>query len=676
MFKRKFNITVLIAIVFSFSSIYAQSQYNLMPMPKSIEYLDGEFVLEESFELRFDKFNSANLKEYSTRFLKHLSNKTGLFFSNIYLDENSNNTPSFVVSVEREGKLQLGENESYYLEIKSNEIILKAESEFGAYNGLETLLQLLEVKNGNYIFPNVKIEDKPRFPWRGLMIDVARHFMPVDVIKRNIDGMSAVKMNVLHLHLADDQGFRIESKTYPKLHEISSDGLYFSQAQMKDIINYAGKRGIRIVPEFDVPGHATSWIAAYPELSSSDTVYTLERKWGIFDPTLNPIKQSTYTFLENLFSEMTELFPDDYFHIGGDENNGKSWNKNTDIVKFKNDNGFKTNLELQNYFNKRVLNILNKLNKKMIGWDEILVPGLPKNAVIQSWRGKGSLVNASQNGYQVLLSNGYYIDLIKPTDEHYLNDPIAADMKLTLEQEKMILGGEATMWAEYVNLETIDSRIWPRTAAIAERFWSPNSINDVDDMYRRLDKIEYHLEEYGLTHLKNRDMLLRRLTDNKNIKSLKILLTAIEPLKGYKRGSKKEYTSYSPLSRVVDASYPDPKEARIFTQNINSFLNDKSSINVYNNIMDQLEIWNVNHDNLTPIIEQSPILKEIESLSEDLERVTDLGKILMDVILNNKIISDEEKNEYKNILEKCKQDRGQVEIIIIEPIENLLARVL
>lgn len=676
MLNRKSNITVLISFIILFSSIYAQPLHNLMPMPKSIEFLDGEFVLEESFELRIDKFNSPNLKEYSTRFLKHLSNKTGFFFSNVYLDEKSNNTPAFLISVEREGKLELRENESYYLEIKSNEIILKAESEFGAYHGFETLLQLLEVKNGNYIFPNVKIADEPRFPWRGLMIDVARHFMPVDVIKRNIDGMSAVKMNVLHLHLADDQGFRVESNTYPKLHEQASDGLYFSQAQIKDIINYAGKRGIRVVPEFDVPGHATSWIVAYPELASINSEYTLERNWGVFDPTLNPIKENTYTFLENLFSEMTELFPDDYFHIGGDENNGKSWNENPEIIKYKNINGFKTNIELQNYFSKRVLNILDKLNKKMIGWDEILVPGLPKNAVVQSWRGKGSLVYAAQNGYQVLLSNGYYIDLIKPTDEHYLNDPITADMNLTAQQEKMILGGEATMWAEYVTPETIDSRIWPRTAAIAERFWSPNSINDVDDMYKRLDKIEYHLEEYGLTHLKNRDMLLRRLTDNKNIKPLKILLTAIEPLKGYKRGSKKEYTSYSPLSRVVDASYPDPKEARIFNTNINTFLNDKSAISVYNNIVDQLEIWNSNHNKLAPIIEQSPILREIESLSKDLERVTDIGKILMDAILNNSVITDEEKIEYKNILEKCKQDRGQVEIIIIEPIEKLLVGVL
>lgn len=677
MLKRKFYITVHISIILFFSSIYSQPQHNLMPVPNSVEYLDGDFVLEESFKLRFNKLSSINLKEYSTRFLKHLSNKTGLFFSNVYLNENTdNNSDGLLVSVERDGNLHLGENESYSLEINSNKIILKAETEFGAYNGLETLLQLLEVKNGSYIFPNVKIKDEPRFPWRGLMIDVARHFMPVDVIKRNIDGMSAVKMNVLHLHLADDQGFRIESYTYPNLHKKSSDRLYFSQEQMKDIISYAGKRGIRVVPEFDVPGHATSWIVAYPELASSDTAYSLERKWGVFDPTLNPIKQSTYTFLENLFKEMTEIFPDEYFHIGGDENNGKSWNGNQEIVKFKNDNGFKTNLELQNYFSKKVLNILNKLNKKMIGWDEILVPGLPKNAVIQSWRGKKALVSAAQNEYQVLLSNGYYIDLIKPTDEHYLNDPITADMNLTSQQESMILGGEATMWAEYVTHETIDSRIWPRTAAIAERFWSPGNINDVEDMYRRLDKIEYHLEEYGLTHLKNRDMLLRRLTDNKNIEPLKELLTAIEPLKGYKRGSRKKYTSYSPLSRVVDASYPDPKEVRVFCNNIDVLLNDKSAVNVYTNILEQLKIWNSVHDKLTPIIEQSPILKEIEPLSYDLERVTEIGKILVEAIVNNKVITEEEKNKYKNILNECKPDRGQVEIMIIEPIENILSSLL
>ena len=663
----------IIILLICYSAINGQTLHNLLPIPKSIEFIDGEYKLDEQFEVEFKALNSEELSAYTTRFLKHLSNKTGLFFPNIYLDENRRDTKkSLIISVKRKGELKLGENESYYLEITPSKILLNAETEFGAYNALETLLQLLEVKNGDYIFPNVKIYDEPRFPWRGLMIDVARHFMPVDVIKRNIDGMSAVKMNVLHLHLADDQGFRIESKTYPKLHEKASDGFYFSHEQMKDIIDYAAKRGIRVVPEFDVPGHGTSWIVAYPELASRDTMYSLERKWGVFDPTLNPIKENTYTFLENLFKEMIEIFPDEYFHIGGDENNGKSWSENSDIIKFKNENGINTTLELQNYFTNKVLKILEKFNRKMIGWDEILVPGLPKNVVVQSWRGKKALIFAAQNGYQVMLSNGYYIDLIQSTEYHYLNDPISADMNLTPEEESMILGGEATMWAEYINHETIDSRIWPRTAAIAERFWSPKKIVDVDDMYRRLEKIEFHLEEYELTHLKNRDMLLRRLSNNNDITPLKQLLTAIEPLKGYKRGGSANYTSYSPLSRVVDASYPDPKEIRDFNKNVDSFLADKNSKSIYNSITNQLLVWNSNHNDLLPVIEKSPILNEIEALSLDLERVTLIAQTALDVIFYDKSIHEKEIKRFREILKECKAPRGQVEIMIIPSIEKLL----
>jgi hexosaminidase len=204
-------------------------------MPKTIEVLDGEFILNDKFGLSFGKFKSENLSQYSTRFLKHLANKTGLFFSNIYLDRNLKEEPVFKIDVIGQAQLKLGENESYKLEILNNKILLNAETEVGAYRGLETLLQLLTVNDGNYIFPNLKIVDEPRFPWRGLMIDVSRHFMPIDVIKRNIDGMAAVKLNVLHLHLSDDQGFRVESKVLPKLHQLASDGLYFTQSEIKEI---------------------------------------------------------------------------------------------------------------------------------------------------------------------------------------------------------------------------------------------------------------------------------------------------------------------------------------------------------------------------------------------------------------------------------------------------------
>jgi hexosaminidase len=643
-----------------------------MPIPKTIEKLEGEFILNDKFDISFGKFKSANLTQYSTRFLKHLANKTGLFFPNIYLDKSLIEEPVFEINVERQAELKLGENESYELEIFNNKLILSAVTEIGAFRGLETLLQLLSVKDGDYVFPNIKIIDKPRFPWRGLMIDVSRHFMPLDVIKRNIDGMAAVKLNVLHLHLSDDQGFRVESKSLPKLHQVASDGLYFTNAEIKEIVLYASKRGIRVVPEFDIPGHTTSWIVAYPELASRDTTLSLERKWGICDPTLNPIKQYTYEFLGKFIEEMVTLFPDEYFHIGGDENNGVEWNNNEDILAFKSKMGFETTLELQNYFNQKVLQILQKHEKKMIGWDEILVPELPKNVVIQSWRGKNTLDLAAKNGYQVLLSNGYYIDLIQPTEYHYLNDPIPEELELTNDQEKMILGGEATMWAEYVSYETIDSRIWPRTAAIAERFWSTRDTKDVEDMYRRIEKIDLHLEEFGLLHIKNREMLLRRLANGQNIESLKILISAIEPLKEYERGGGREYTSYSPLSRLVDAAYPDPKSARVLDKFVQKYLENKTFDKLYQRLKVQLTEWHNNHVNLLPIIENSPILKEIESLSYDLSIVAEIGLTSLEAINENTTTSAGWKKKSTEILKNCRAPRGENEIMITDSVQELV----
>src|SRR5216683_1821921 len=215
--------------------------------------------------------------------------------------------------------------------------------------------------------------------------------------------------------------------------------------------------------------------------------------------------------------------------------------------------GIKDNHALQAYFNQRLLKILQKHGKKMIGWDEILHPDLPKDAVIQSWRGQAALAEAAKKGYNGILSNGYYIDLIFTAAQHYRADPLPADSPLTPEEAKHVLGGEATMWGEWVSPETIDSRIWPRTAAIAERLWSPRNVKDVDDMYRRLDAISMQLEELGLTHEKNVDMLLRRMATTENIDPLKTLVSLVEPVKEYRRAREHPATMLTPLTRLIDA---------------------------------------------------------------------------------------------------------------------------
>jgi len=302
---------------------------------------------------------------------------------------------------------QLGEDESYSLTVTSSKAQLIAPTTLGVMRGLQTFLQLVQVSPQGFAVPAVTIEDKPRFPWRGLMIDSSRHFMPVEVIERNLDAMAAVKLNVFHWHLSDNQGFRVESQHFPKLQEMGSDGLFYTQEQIREIVAYAHERGIRVVPEFDMPGHCTSWFVGYPELASGPGPYSIVRQFGVFDPAMDPTSESTYKFLDKFIGEMAKLFPDRFFHIGGDEVNGKQWDSNPKIQEFMHAHGLKNNGDLQGYFNQRLQKIVAKHGKVMEGWDEILRPDMPKAIVIQSWRGQKSLADAAQQGYRGILSSGY-----------------------------------------------------------------------------------------------------------------------------------------------------------------------------------------------------------------------------------------------------------------------------
>ncbi len=649
-----------------------QNHHYLMPVPQKFELDDDHFRLTEKFTITMNGDCHPRLYRAATRTLRRLGGRTGLFFPQDFITaENAPARADMMIQVKRPGKVELGEDENYHLNITAKQIILEAETDIGALRGLETLLQLLDADQDGYYFRGARVQDSPRFPWRGLLIDACRHFMPVDVIKRNLDGMAAVKMNVLHWHLTEDQGFRVECQTWPKLHELGSDGFYYTQAQIKDIIGYADDRGIRVVPEFDMPGHATSWLTAYPELASAPGPYTIERKWGIMDPTMDPAKEFTYEFLDAFFKEMSALFPDDYIHIGGDENNGKHWDANPDIRQFKKNNNIPDNHALQSYFNNRVLKILTRYGKKMVGWDEILHPDMPTTIVIQSWRGREAMIEAARKGYQVMLSNGYYIDLMQPTDFHYLNDPVPADTPLNPDEQKFILGGEATMWSEFVSPETVDSRIWPRTAAIAERFWSPGSVRDVNDMYRRLEYVSFRLEELGLLHIKNKGMMLRRLTNNTDVSALEILVSVIEPVKIYTRGAQRAYTQQSPLTRVADVAAADAKTARLFRELVDDYVNHPSQKKL-DKMKAALNVWKANHEKLLHTIKRSPVLKEIESLSADLSACAKIGLEAIALIEINEKPEKVWVDNYLDILEKAKAPRGQTELMIVEAIEKLL----
>lgn len=634
----------------------------MMPYPKEIALTGDHFRLTKDFDISIFGIEDSDLQMYASRVLRRLSGRTGLFFPQDYITNASRNDSSDLkIYVERAGKLVINEDESYYLSISSSSVMLKAQTTFGVMRGLETILQMLGSDEQGYYLTGARVTDEPRFTWRGLMIDVCRHWMPMDVVKRNIDAMAAVKLNVLHLHLSEDQGFRIESKKYPQLHLLGSDGDYYTQEEIKTIIRYAAARGIRVYPEFDVPGHTTAWFVAFPELASAPGPYKIERNWGVFDPTMNPTIERTYEVLDTLFTEMAALFPDEYFHIGGDENNGKQWNANEDIQKFMKEKGIKDNHELQAMFNKRMLEILTRNGKKMIGWDEIFQPELPKDIVIHSWRGVKYLFEGARKGYMGILSNGYYIDLIQPAEYHYLNDPAPVDSSLTPEERARILGGEVTSWAELVTPETIDSRIWPRTAAIAERLWSPGTLRDVESMYSRMEYISYQLEETGILHIKNYDMMLRRLTGYRDITALKKFVDIVEPVKIYTRHRQGvKYTSYSPYTRVVDAARPESMISRRVRKLFEELMagNTKNAAELKALLKDIKE----RQIAVKEILQISPVLREMQPMSENLAKLAQLGIEAVDIYLSKRKPAPGWHKKVEPILLEAEKPYGQTEI--------------
>jgi hexosaminidase len=668
----------LITQLTALGSPLGREQLILMPVPMQLELGEGTFRLGAEFTVAVDGPASTRAFNATTRMLRRLSGRTGLFLIQDFIgsDDTAGEAPCRI-SWQQVGKVELGMDESYTLEVKPEGIELAAVTDIGVVRGLETMLQLLQADQTGYFLPTVSITDAPRFPWRGLLIDACRHFMPVEMIKRNLDGMAAVKMNVLHWHLSENQGFRVECKTWPKLHELGSDGMYYTQAQIREVLDYADERGIRVMPEFDIPGHSTSWLVAYPELAAAPGPYTIDRRWGILDPTMDPTKEEVYDFLDAFFKEMTALFPDEYWHIGGDEVNGVQWDANENIQAFIAENGLEDNHGLQAHFNRRVLELLTRYDKRMVGWDEIFHPDIPTSIVIHSWRGKQALVEAARKGYQSILSNGYYIDMIYPAEVHYLNDPLPPDTNLTPEQAANILGGEATMWAELVTPENVDSRIWPRLAAIAERLWSSVEVTDVDDMYRRLETVSLQLEELGLQHEKNFDLMLRRLTNGGDTEPLRVLMGVIEPIKVYTRHRQPwRYYSYSPLTRVVDAARPDAPDAREFRGLVHRYLEDhKAGLKApgkATKIRAWLHLWQDNHTRLKDSIAQSPILQEIEATSEDLAAISAVGLDALKYLEKGRRAKSPWVVQQRQVLEAAQTQASEVELMVLPVIDQMV----
>ncbi len=652
-----------------------EGSFNLMPVPASVQPREGKLPITPTFAVAVTGNTEVRLQHAVEIFTERLHEETGMLPVDVGLtDVSKANLVIRTEAISRDVQ-EPGEDESYALDVSSTRATLSAANTLGAMRGLETFLQLVEVTPEGFAVPAVTIRDQPRFPWRGLMIDVSRHFIPLEVLKRNLDAMAAVKMNVFHWHLSDDQGFRVESRRFPNLQQMGSDGLYYTQEEVRELIAYARDRGIRVVPEFDMPGHTTAWFVGYPELSGKPGTYSITRTWGIFDAAMDPTQERTYRFLDEFIGEMAKLFPDPYFHIGGDEVNGKQWDANPKIQAFMHLHSLKNNQDLQAYFNTRVQELVRRHGKTMVGWDEILRPDLPKTIVVQSWRGQASLAEASKQGYRGLLSYGYYLDLMWPAARHYAVDPLgdgASD--LNAEQRSRVLGGEACMWSEYASPENIDARIWPRAAVIAERLWSAPTVQDVASMYARMEILRRRLDLLRLTHDSVYPLMLRRIAGSDDPGPVRVLADVVEPVKDYAREelALTPATSSSPLNRLVDTARPESATAREFSEMVDQYVAGKADGATKDRMRALLMTWRDNQTKLQPLATKSFLLQEVIPISQNLSALAAGGLQAMDYISGGQTASAEWTKELLALAEQAKKPQAQLLLMVAPPIEKLV----
>ncbi len=399
-------------------------------------------------------------------------------------------------------------DEAYALDIGDDGVAIRASTPTGAWWGLQTVRQLL--MDGRTL-PALHIEDEPRFGWRGMLLDCGRHMMSVDYVKKAIDRLALHRMNVLHWHLTEDQGWRLEIEAFPGLTEIgawrtahdgSRYGGFYTQEQVREIVAYAAARHVTVVPEIELPGHSVAALAAYPGLSCTGGPFEVETQWGVHADIYCAGNDDVFDFLETVLDEVLELFPSRFIHIGGDEAPKERWEACPKCQARIRDEGLADEHELQSWFVGRMGDWLESRGRRMIGWDEILDGGLPEGATVQSWRGMDGALAAVQAGQDAVVSptSHCYLDYPPETTDlrtTYSFEPVPEG--LTAEEADRILGGEGNMWTEYAPEEIVDTKIWPRLAALAERLWSPADRRDFDDFRARWRHHKPRLEALGVT---------------------------------------------------------------------------------------------------------------------------------------------------------------------------------
>ena len=522
--------------IFSILQLPGQEPLSIIPLPVEAKRLNGIFLLGNNTRIAVGPASTA-LAPVAEHFAGFCRQSAGLELA-VEMQAIDNNTINFVLDGRIEGE------EAYHLDISPAKITISASAPAGAFYAVQTLRQLLPPafetagRSGeklSWTIPAVRIQDAPRFPYRGMHLDVARHFFPVEFIKRYIDLLAMHKFNRFHWHLTEDQGWRIEIKKYPKLQEVAawrketlvghySDqphqfdgkryGGYYTQDEVREVVRYAAERHITVIPEIELPGHSLAALAAYPELACTPGPFEAATKWGIFEEVYCP-KEETFEFLENVLTEVMALFPSEYIHIGGDECPKTRWEACAHCQAMIKREGLKDEHELQSYFIRRIERFLNSKGRQIIGWDEILEGGLAPNATVMSWRGISGGIAAAKQGHNVIMTPtshcylDYYQDIgpaeplaiggFLPLEKVYSYEPVPEE--LTEAEARFILGAQGNVWTEYMPTEgKVEYMAFPRAIAIAELTWTPKEKKNFDGFAARLARHFARLDAHNVNY--------------------------------------------------------------------------------------------------------------------------------------------------------------------------------
>ena len=536
--KKRF--TTISLILMLFSPLQAFQNNHVIPKPRSISQSEGTFILPENMVIHISSEELLTEAE----FLNDLLFVTNWKGYPIQLSDKLPESGFIYLSLDSESD----KSESYNVSVTEQGISIHARTRTGVFYGIQTLRQLLPPqiehtdpslvpKNTVWEITALEISDVPRFEYRGMHLDVARHFFPVEFVKKYIDLLAMYKFNRFHWHLTEDQGWRIEIKKYPKLTEIGGwrdstlignygsgkydnirHGGFYTQEEIKEVVAYAADRHITIIPEIEMPGHSSAALAAYPEFGCFDKEYHVASTWGVFEDIYCP-SEATFSFLEDLLDEVIELFPSEYIHIGGDEAPKKQWEESPIAQEVIKREGLENEHELQSYFIGRIEQYLNSKGRQIIGWDEIMEGGLAPGATVMSWRGEAGGIEAAKMGHDVIMtpnaSNYFDHFQAEPTNEEpisigglttlkdvYEYEPVPDE--LTPEEAKYIIGSQGNVWTEYIHTGAkVEYMAFPRAIALSEVLWSTVDQKDWEEFLKRLQTSFSHLDVMGINYARH-----------------------------------------------------------------------------------------------------------------------------------------------------------------------------